>query len=435
MKGKYYAVHLILLLLCFTLFTFFYNRRTLNLQRQEMKRHAAVIENDLWNYASEGPEEYLTLAAERDNYASVTIEETGGAVFFSIKGPGMTPLERALEKIGLIPHTDMVEDVKHGEQVIGRLIVRHRNMNIYFYFYAFALFGLLHAVIILLLKTIHAKQRLEDRVRERTAELKEKIRQRERAEAEREKAAEELVKARDELELRVKERTVQLEASNKELEVFAYSVSHDLRAPLRHIDGFSQALLEDHADKMDEEGRDYLERLLGANRRMDRLIKDILRLSRVSRGEMHHETVDLGELAHEIVEGLQNAEPGRRVEIDISPGLTARGDARLLRLVLENLLGNAWKFTGARTDARVEFGRRTDGRTGKNAFFIRDNGAGFDMAHADKLFGAFQRLHGQDEFAGTGVGLATVRRIIHRHGGRIRAEGEVNGGATFYFEL
>lgn len=242
-----------------------------------------------------------------------------------------------------------------------------------------------------------------------------------------------LRKAHDELEQRVEERTAQLAAANKELEAFSYSVSHDLRAPLRSIDGFSLALLEDYAPRLDEEGKDHLERIRAATQRMGMLIDDLLNLSRMTRAEIRKELVNLSTLAHSVAGGLQEAQPERRIEFRIEEHLEARADPRLLRVVLENLLGNACKFTSKRTSACVEFGKTHC--NGNSAYFVRDNGAGFDPAYANRLFGAFQRLHGTTEFPGTGIGLATVQRIIHRHGGKIWAEGAVEKGATFYFTL
>lgn len=224
-----------------------------------------------------------------------------------------------------------------------------------------------------------------------------------------------------------------LEVANKELEAFSYSVSHDLRAPLRSIDGFSQALLEDYTERLDEQGRDYLHRVRAASQRMAQLIDDMLKLSRVTRAELSREEVDLSALAQEIAVELRRAQPGREVEFTVASGLRVHGDPKLLRIVIENLLGNAWKFTGKRSGARIEFGMTH--RDGKPAYFVRDNGVGFDMAYAGKLFGAFQRLHDSREFPGTGIGLATVQRVIHKHGGRVWAEGEVEKGATFYFTL
>ncbi len=227
--------------------------------------------------------------------------------------------------------------------------------------------------------------------------------------------------------------SAQLAATNKELETFSYSVSHDLRSPLRSIDGFSQALIEDYQDALDEKGRDYLSRLRGASQKMGELIDGILKLSRLTRSEMHREKVDLSSLAREIAGRLQETQPDRRAKFIIEDKLTATGDPQLVRVLLENLLDNAWKFTVKKTTARIEFG--AEHRNGRQNYFIRDNGAGFDMAYADKLFGAFQRLHEVTEFPGTGIGLATVQRIINRHGGVIWAEGKVGKGATFHFTL
>jgi len=225
----------------------------------------------------------------------------------------------------------------------------------------------------------------------------------------------------------------QLEVANKELDAFSYSVSHDLRAPLRSIDGFSQALLEDYADKLDSGGRDDLQRVRRAAQRMSVLIDDMLNLSRVTRSAMRREKLDLSAVAKSIARELQEAEPGRRVEFVIENGLSAVGDSQLLRAAMENLLRNSWKYTSAHPRARIEFGKSK--QNGKPSFFVRDDGAGFDPRHVGRLFGAFQRLHTATEFPGTGVGLATVQRIIHRHGGEIWAEGAVEKGATFYFTL
>jgi PAS domain S-box-containing protein len=235
------------------------------------------------------------------------------------------------------------------------------------------------------------------------------------------------------LEERVRQRTGELEAANRELEAFAYSVSHDLRAPLRAIDGFSLALLEDSGGKLGSEGQDSLNRVRAATQRMGRLIDDLLRLSRATRGVLERVPVDLSALGREIEAELRALEPGRSVACVIDEGLNAYGDPLLLRQVLQNLLGNAWKFTGRRTGARVELGRTQ--ACGKRAFYVRDNGAGFDMKYADKLFGVFQRLHATTEFPGNGVGLALVQRVVHRHGGKVWAEGQPGGGATFYFTL
>jgi signal transduction histidine kinase len=236
-----------------------------------------------------------------------------------------------------------------------------------------------------------------------------------------------------ELERRVIERTAQLEAANKELEAFSYSVSHDLRAPLRGIDGFSQALLDEYSETLDDTARHYLARVRAGSRHMAHLIEDLLTLSRVSRSEIHRVPVDLSALARTVATELQHTQPGRQVAVEIEPGLTVQGDPGLLRVALENLLGNSWKFTHKHAGARIEF--RSARRDGDTMFFVRDDGAGFDMAYVDKLFHPFQRLHATEEFEGTGIGLATVQRIIHRHGGRVWGEGAVERGATFYFTL
>ena len=251
-----------------------------------------------------------------------------------------------------------------------------------------------------------------------------------------EQAGLELEEANRELEgaNRVLEQTNrELQAANSELEAFSYSVSHDLRAPLRSIEGFSQILLEDHADALDEEGRGYLGRVRASSRRMALLIDDLLDLSRVTRSTLRRQTVNLSALAREIAGELEKSQPERGAEFVIADGLEAHGDARLLRLALENLLINAWKFTQNEPHARIEFGATRQG--GETAYYVRDNGVGFDMKYSDKLFGAFQRLHGADEFEGTGIGLATVARIVRRHGGDVRAEGAVGEGATFFFTL
>ncbi|MCU7797363.1 MAG: hypothetical protein KZQ75_09555 [Candidatus Thiodiazotropha sp. (ex Myrtea spinifera)] len=235
------------------------------------------------------------------------------------------------------------------------------------------------------------------------------------------------------LELKVAERTFELERSNKELEAFNYSVSHDLRAPLRSIDGFSQALAEDYHSQLDETGQDYLKRVRAAANRMGKLIDDMLRLSRLSRQEMSISDVNMTELAESVLHKLQEGDPARSVECRVDSGLQARGDVHLLGIALDNLIGNAWKYSSRKDHAEIEIGQAL--QDDRRVFFVRDNGAGFDMKYADKLFGAFQRLHKSSEFEGTGIGLATVARIVHRHGGSIWAESEVGNGATFYFEL
>ena len=224
-----------------------------------------------------------------------------------------------------------------------------------------------------------------------------------------------------------------LEETRKELEAFAYSVSHDLRAPLRGIDGWSLALLEDYRDQLGEQGREYIDLVRSETQIMGRLIDDLLTFSRQSRTEMNQKRLDLTAMAHAIVSRLQQQDPALHAEFLIQPGLTALGDFGLIEIALKNLLDNAAKFSGRNPHAVVEFGQVD--QEGKKAFFVRDNGAGFDMAYVNKLFGVFQRLHSVADFPGTGIGLASVQRIISRHGGRIWAEAKVDQGATFYFTL
>jgi PAS domain S-box-containing protein len=248
----------------------------------------------------------------------------------------------------------------------------------------------------------------------------------------RKQAEDEILRLNSELELRVRERTIQLEAMNKELEAFSYSVSHDLRAPLRSIRGFSEVLLERYRDKLDARGQEFLRRACESCAHMDRLIEDLLKLSRVGRAEIQRQHVNLSGLATTILEDLQKAEPQRTVECLVMPGLFAPGDERLLRVALDNLLRNSWKFTLKTEHPQIEFGFIPEG---EGVFYVRDNGAGFDPAFSSRLFSVFQRLHSASEFPGTGVGLATVQRIVSRHGGRTWARGQVNQGACFYFTL
>ena len=237
-----------------------------------------------------------------------------------------------------------------------------------------------------------------------------------------------------EFEERVRERTVQLQAAISELEAFSYSVSHDLRAPLRSIAGFSQALIEDAGPSLSADARDDIARIVAAAGRMDHLINDLLTLSMVTRAEMTRDSVDVSELANRIVAELADVSPTRPVVTTVAPGMVAHGDPRLVRVALENLLTNAWKFTSRRERACIEVGQiDNDGQS--PIFFVRDNGVGFDPAFADKLFGPFQRLHDASDFPGTGIGLATVRRIVLRHGGRVWAESRLGQGACFFFTL
>ena len=237
-----------------------------------------------------------------------------------------------------------------------------------------------------------------------------------------------------ELTAEVGRRNTELEVLNKELEAFSYSVAHDLRSPLITIDGFTQVVLENTAGSLDEINRSHLERISTATRRMHRLINDLLDLSKIVRTPLHRGTVDLSKLAHEILQTLRDGAPSRVADLVVAEGLVVPGDPGLLRIALENLLANAWKFTSRKDRTHIEFGSGPD-RNGRTVYFVRDNGAGFDPRYATKLFSPFQRLHSETQFPGTGIGLATVQRIIHRHGGEIWAESAVDCGAGFYFTL
>ncbi|HEX4121032.1 MAG TPA: response regulator [Verrucomicrobiae bacterium] len=248
-----------------------------------------------------------------------------------------------------------------------------------------------------------------------------------------ERAGVELRRANTELDLRVRQRTMELEASNLEFEAFTYSVSHDLRAPLRHIDGFAKLILKSGAAQLDETNLKHLNIICNSTQKMAGLIDGLLELSKASRAKVHWRPIDFSALARDVMVELQQSQPDRVVQIDIAPGLSAQGDQRLLYGALMNLLGNAWKFTSHRPNARIEFGRNHNEID--SPYFVRDNGAGFDMEYVGKLFCAFQRLHRMDEFEGSGIGLATVKRIIQKHGGRIWAESVLNQGSVFYFTL
>jgi PAS domain S-box-containing protein len=262
-------------------------------------------------------------------------------------------------------------------------------------------------------------ENLEHLVHERTAEL--------------EKLYKEVHDMNKELESRVIKRTLELEESNRELESFSYSVSHDLRAPLRSIDGFSNKILKDYGHLMDDQGKDYFSRVIAASQKMGQLIDDLLKLARLSRVEMNITTTDLSILAESIASEFKAISLNRKVDFVIQPGLVATADRNLIQIALQNLLGNAWKYTKKKPEAKIEFSSIQ--QENKTVYFIRDNGVGFDMRYVNKLFGAFQRLHSPSEFEGSGIGLATVKRIIRRHQGTIWAEGELNQGAVFYFTL
>lgn len=247
------------------------------------------------------------------------------------------------------------------------------------------------------------------------------------------RAQQELRRYRSRLETLVEERTTALTAINRELEAFSYSVSHDLRAPLLAFDGLSKALLEDYGDRLDQRATDYLTRMRGTSQRMTSVFDGLQTLFRLTGGEVHREQLDISELAREIVQEIRADNPGRDVKVEIAQGVTASGDKRLVRILLRNLLSNAWKFTSTKPSARVDIG--TEMVDGETRIFVRDDGVGFDTIYAHRLFGAFQRLHIQSEFPGAGIGLAMARRIVNRHGGRIWADGAVGEGATFYFVI
>ncbi|WP_298273251.1 ATP-binding protein [Geobacter sp.] len=270
---------------------------------------------------------------------------------------------------------------------------------------------------------------LEERVRRRTAQLEEANTALQQEIAQREQAQKEIISLNADL-FRQKGA---LETVNKELESFSYSVSHDLQAPLRNIAGFSSLIMEDYGERLDAEGKDYLKRIVAGCKRMAGLIDDLLVLARVTRLVLRKETVDLSALSRLIIEELKAGEPSRYVQTTVTDRMVVHGDPTLMGAVMENLLGNAWKYTRNTEDARIEVG--CSSRDGETVYFVRDNGAGFDMRYGDKLFGAFQRLHSPSEYEGSGIGLATVQRIIHRHGGTVWADAEVGKGATFYFSL
>lgn len=269
----------------------------------------------------------------------------------------------------------------------------------------------------------------EGELARRVHETNERLKRSQAAQA----ALKEEIGKRKKIEKQLKQKAAQLEAANKELEAFTYSVSHDLRAPLRSIDGFCHALTEDYEDKLDDNGQDMLQRVRKATAKMGVLIDDMLALSRLSRASFLPKQVDLSNMAREIVRNLQEANPERKVDVKIAPQINAKCDPRLMQVALTNLLDNAWKYTGQQPQARIEFGQKQI--NGKASYFVQDNGVGFDMAYVNKLFQPFQRLHSVKDFPGTGIGLATVARVIHRHGGQISAQSEAGKGTTFTFEI
>jgi light-regulated signal transduction histidine kinase (bacteriophytochrome) len=278
-----------------------------------------------------------------------------------------------------------------------------------------------------------AKDWLEQRLAERTRELEASNQALRQEIAERERAQMDLERLNAELERRVRERTAELQTTNHELEAFVYSVSHDLRAPLRGVNGWSRALVEEFRGDMDERALEYLNRIRSEGQRMAFLIEDLLRLSRISRVEIQAARVDLSKLAEAVTTRVREGHPNRQIEFCILPGMLTLSDAGLLEVVLTNLVDNAVKFTSREPMARIDLGQTR--QNDQDVFYVRDNGIGFDMAHADRIFGPFQRLHNAHEFPGTGIGLATARRIVQRHGGSIWAESKPGDGATFYFTL
>jgi light-regulated signal transduction histidine kinase (bacteriophytochrome) len=288
----------------------------------------------------------------------------------------------------------------------------------------------------MVVREVNQRREAEEAVHELNRQLEVHIRELDVEIAERKKVEAEVHQLNDQLSAQVdllNETNTTLNAVNRELESFAYSVSHDLRSPLRGLDGLSLALLEDYGDRIDDVGKGFLTRMRSESQRMGQLIDGILSLSRLTRGEFHPQPVNLSEMAAQILEELKADEPDRRVNADVEPGLATKADPRLMEAVLQNLLDNAWKFTSRHESGRIQFG--SEKKDGKTVYFVKDDGAGFDMAYIGKMFGAFQRLHGAQDFPGTGIGLATVQRIIHRHGGTIWAEGAIEQGASFYFTL
>jgi|GEM_PF-825814 len=438
--------------------------------------NAALVFND-----AKAAQEYLSTLSARPSIASAVIYDNAGRTFATYRRSQdddvkLTPAEAdgyRIENDDLL----LFRRVMQGEEIIGTVHLRENlGLNKRLLRYAglvlFLLASSLLAALLLSarLRTLVSKPRLEvtdiarrvidhqdysHRAVKHTSDevgvlvdafnqMLAHIQQRETAlqaankalqlEITEHKAIRDVVAALNEtLEERVAERTTELESANKELESFCYSVSHDLRAPLRGIDGFAMILQENYAEKLDAQGLNYLQRVRAATQRMGHLIDDLLKLSRTARSEMNPTTVNLTDLANAIASELQDSAPDRKVTISIAPDMVIKGDPTLMRAVLENLIGNAWKFTGKQPDPRIEVGSAII--ADKVTYFVRDNGTGFDMKYADKLFGAFQRLHSVTEFEGTGVGLANVQRIIRRHGGQVWAEAKLNEGATFYFTL
>jgi len=398
-----------------------------------------------WDYAMRHPGEIAGLILAMDGVAArgVTREEllaeadTMRAFVLSdvVEAGHMNPgrfqnIARTLAELGLVPANYSLDGwIFNDRHPVDTQVLRWA---------VGAALAMLAIVVLIVLWNLQMRRS----VRLRTGQLQEEINRRIEVQHQLTLSQAQLVRLNTELEERVRRRTAELEASNKELEAFSYSVSHDLRSPLSTIDGFSMLLQKmDAGGKLGERGAHYLARIRVGTRQMGELIEGLLSLAKLSRDTMRMGAVDLTALAHRVELELREREPERlqqgMVRMTVQEGMAAWGDQVLLLLVLQNLLGNAWKFTSRRPDAHIEFGsRKPEGsETGEAVFYVRDNGAGFDMAHADKLFGTFQRLHQQSDFAGTGIGLAIVQRVINRHGGRIWAEAVKGEGATFYFTL
>ncbi|MFZ4437840.1 MAG: sensor histidine kinase [Syntrophales bacterium] len=352
--------------------------------------------------------------------APVVIEAYNRPFSFAVKDSNQALLERLSQGLSIIKSTGQYQEIYN--KWFGSLEPPTLSRAVVIKYIA----GIVAVFLIVALGLIFWTVLLRRQVSLRTKHLALEIQERKQAEAE-------IQQLNAELEQKVLERTTQLEATNKELMAFSYSVSHDLRAPLRSIDGFSQALLEDCGNNLDNMGKTYLERIRKASQRMGLLIDDMLKLSRITQAEIKRGAVDLSGIIREIAEANQKGNSARAVDVTVQGGIMVQGDPRLIRIAMVSLLENAFKFTGKEAHPRIEFG--TTVRNGETACFIRDNGAGFEMAYAGKLFGAFQRLHAADDFPGTGIGLATVQRVVHRHGGQVWAEGEKGKGATFYFTL
>ena len=353
--------------------------------------------------------------------APVVIEAYNRPFSFAVKESNQALLERLGQGLSIIKSTGQYQEIYN--KWFGALEPPTLSRAIVIKYIA----GIVAIFLIVAMGLISWTLSLRRQVLLRTKDLALEIQEHKQAEAE-------VQQLNAELEQRVHERTTQLEATNRELMAFSYSVSHDLRAPLRSIDGFSQALLEDCGNNLDNMGKTYLERIRKASQRMGLLIDDMLKLSRITQSEIKRGPVDLSGIIREIAEAHQKkSNSGGIVDVTIQGGIMVHGDPRLIKIAMESLVDNAYKFTGKAAHPRIEFG--TAVRNGGTACFIRDNGDGFEMAYSGKLFGAFQRLHTADEFPGTGIGLATVQRIIHRHGGQVWAEGEKGKGATFYFTL